>query len=508
VLKNTISIFLLSLCFLKIPLLAGIAHDSTSRIDFDLAFKSDIGDSVVAKVGDKIITAREFLAGYEFGPAFVKREENSKNAYLEYMIDEKLLALKGYSEKIDTAEQAKNLLRAISNDITTDQMFMDDIFNKIKIPNAKIKKGVEEEQISYQLKWIFAPDETRLRLFTSKLNRGLSFDSVFNFQLKLDSVFADSRSMQVDKFNLYWRNPQFAKAVDTLKLGEVSKPVKGPDGFYIVKLVDVWKNLIVGKAEYEKDAKNVEFMLKKEEADKISDRYVHGLMLKHNPVIQGKTFSVLRSYLGSYYLPEKKYKKWGLYKRLKQEFNKLKTQDLRGLTLVAMNSDSLSISNFIYWFKPRENYLKFNENDFNSFSASIESMIWQMVRDDLLVQLAFSKGYQDGEVIKQQIGWWEDKIVYSIVRDQIANSVGLEIENPSSLKPKNDNKQKEFKKKMQHALLKLKEKYHVVINHKILNSLIVHDADNPKALDFYIIKRGGTYPHPAFPSIDFRWQTW
>lgn len=490
-----------------IPVLARTTlPDSTSEIGFDLAFKSDVGDSIVARVGNKVITAREFLASYEFGPAFAKREKNSKSVFLKYMIDEKLLALRGYSENLDTTERAKELLNAITGDISTDQMFMDDIFNKVKVSKKKIENGISEKQFSYQIKWIYAPNKQRLHLYTTILKTGIPFDSVFNIQLKIDSVTADTRTMQVDKFDLRWRNPQFASVVDTMKIGQVSNPVRGPDGYYIVKLVDTWKNMIVGEAEHEKEAKNVEFMLKKEKADKISNKFIHTMMMRHNPVIQGKAFDILRSYLGGYYLPKEEYNKWNLDVRLKKELKELKTKDYKNLALVRMNSDSVTISEFIHWFRPRDNYEKFNEESFNSFSASIESMIWEMVRDKYLVDLAYEKGYQNKNIIKQQANWWRDKIVYSIVRDRIANSVGLAIENPSSLKA--ENKQKLLKAKLLHAITSLREKYHVVINKKLLNSLKVQDSDDPRAIDFYIIKRGGIYTHPAYPTIDYRWQTW
>jgi len=48
---------------------------------------------VVATVGPIEITAQEFLLSYEFGPAFTKRRKESRQRYLEFMVNEKLLAL-------------------------------------------------------------------------------------------------------------------------------------------------------------------------------------------------------------------------------------------------------------------------------------------------------------------------------------------------------------------------------------------------------------------------------
>ena len=61
---------------------------------------SSQGDLILANAGDKKITVREFLYGYEFGPAFPKKVKNSKEVYLNYLINEKLLASEGYARNM------------------------------------------------------------------------------------------------------------------------------------------------------------------------------------------------------------------------------------------------------------------------------------------------------------------------------------------------------------------------------------------------------------------------
>jgi hypothetical protein len=231
-----IQVFLLN-C---ICLYAGPNGNKTSKINFDTAYNTQKGNTVLAKVGNKKITVREFLAGYEFGPSFVKRGKNSKKNYLKYMIDEKLLALDGYSQGYQDSAEVKKLLEAIEGDLATNRMFYKDIFNKIKIPDSAINKAVAEKQITYSVRWLFAPTEDSLNYYLAGLNKGIPFDSLFKEQLK-DSVYKDQRSMRISKFKLSLRNTPMLNVVDTLKAGAVSAPVKGPDGWYIVKLSNIWK---------------------------------------------------------------------------------------------------------------------------------------------------------------------------------------------------------------------------------------------------------------------------
>ena len=506
--KNAIHILIVItviINFCAVPF-AVAKEDTLKTIDYNTAYKTSAGNKVLAKVGDKNITVREFLTSYEYGPAFTKREKDSKSRYLNYMINEKLLALYGYSEKVDTSNQVNSVLSAITGDIASDEMFMNEIFNKIVVPKKELDSALVQKGINYDIRWLYARNEKMLSAYQQQLKSGVTFDSLFSLQLLNDSVHADQRSMKVDMFKLQNENPFLAKVVDTLKVNEISAPIKAPDGYYIIKVDDIWKKLILTETERNKELHDAGLVIKRNKSDGISDSYVQKLMLAHNPVIQGKAFDILRSYMGGFVLPKEKYTEWKLGERLSKELDSLKGENYGGMGLVSLTKGAISIDDFIYWYKLRDAYLKFDENDFNGFSASLEKMIWRMVRDHLLVASAYAKGYQNKPIVKQQSQWWKDKIVYAVVRDQLANSVGLNIESPSSIKMAD--KDQELTSKILHKIIELKRKYKIQINENVLKEIRVQDSDDPRAVDYYMVKKGGTYPHPAFPSIDFSWQSW
>ncbi len=512
--STTRSFLRFSLIVLLAGLFQGFSSENkskTKRIDFDTAYKTPIGNTVLAKVGNKKITVREFLCGYEFGPAFVKRDEDSRRQYLKYMIDEKLLALDGYKKGYADSSRVKDLLNAIEGDLASKEMYRNDILKQVKIPNDMLKRAIEESKFTYQLKWIYAPSKDSMSFYVDELGKGVPFDSLFKMQLK-DSIYADQRSLKETKFKLRMLNLAMFKDVDNMKVGDMTEPIKGPDGWYIVKLVDVWKDLITTQTQFEKEAYDAREALTMEIADTISDKYVRAMMLEHNPVIQARAFDILRSYMGNFVLPEKKFNDWKLDARMESEvahYDSLKSQDFRKLTLVTLTDGNISLGDFVGWYKMRDEYLKFDESGFNPFSASLEQMIWQMVRDRLLVQRAYSRGYQNSDLVRQQTDWWEDKIVYAVVRDQIAKSVGLDIELPPSVKAKHtEDKNQEMITKVFRTLQKLKKEYKVEINENVLNEIEVQDKKDPRAIDVYMVRKGGTFPHPVYPSIDYSWQEW
>jgi hypothetical protein len=59
-----------------------------------------------------------------------------------------------------------------------------------------------------------------------------------------------------------------------------------------------------------------------------------------------------------------------------------------------------------------------------------------------------------------------------------------------------------------HRLAGLKQSNPVVVYGELLERIPVDAANDPRAISVYTVKKGGTFPHPAFPSIDPAWQRW
>ncbi len=427
------------------------------------------------------------------------------------MINEKLIALKGYSLGFDDSMHVTELLNAIKGDLSTGEMYNDDILKNIKVTKQELDKASAEKQINYNIKWLFSPNEDSLSFFVSKLKKGIKFDSLFNLQLN-DSVFKDERSMEIDKFKLKDKNPELSKIIDTMKVGNVSSVVKAGDGFYIFKLDDIWKNMVATQSELAEDKADAEEVIKKEKMDHESDIYVNSLLKSETPLIKGNAFAIVRSYLGGYELSKEKYDEWKLDSRLQEQIKKLniKRNNYGKLPLVTLKDTVLNIDDFINWYRMRSQFIKLDKEDFNKFSASIESNIWQMVRDNLLMKRAYARGYQNKESVKQQLQWWKDKIVYAVMRDKIINSIKLDDSesNTSKLPKPSEKKDMEITEKILHEVLALKQKIKIKINEELLNKIFVEDSNDPKTIDLYIVKKGGIFPHPAYPTIDMLWRNW
>lgn len=489
------------------------------------------GTAAVADVGGIKITAEEFLNSYEYGPAFVKREKDSQKHYLDLMIYEKLLAKEGYSKGLDTAGDLQEMLSDIKGDLASEQMYRRDIWNKIKISKAAIESGIEKSLITYNIRWIYRKTLEEISDDFSGIKSGIPFDSVFNAQLN-ETITYDLRSMETNAFKLSRNNPALMTIVDSMKAGGLSGPVKTSDGFYIVRLDNVWKNMTVTETEYEKMKYDVETVLFRDKADSLSDIYVQKMMKKEHPVIGRLAFNMLKAVLSKKILTPEEYASWDMLKNIRPfepGFDPADPAHWIDNKLVDLKSGTLTLRDYLRWYRTREPYIKFNKTSHQAFFQSLEQTVWRMVRDRLLTAEAEKRKFDRSEDVKRQVKWWQDKLVFSKMKLELAAGIKLDSSAVSNYYEKNlrqyrDDKgvQKpfsevknivrddlyafEYTKKLINSVLALKERTKITINSSVLNSLQIDISNDPKAIDVYTVKNGGTFMRQAFPVIDYEWQ--
>ena len=138
---------------------------------------------IVATVGGEGITAQEFLLSYEFGPAFAKREKDSRARYLDFMINEKLLARDARDHGLLRSPRVVRSLQVLEGDMATEELYKDDVLSRVKLTPAEIARGVRDEQVHYALAWLFAPDTATASALASSVADGTPFDTLLARQL-------------------------------------------------------------------------------------------------------------------------------------------------------------------------------------------------------------------------------------------------------------------------------------------------------------------------------------
>ena len=513
-----------------LALVASASH-ARAQVNRDVKTQYPVTDpkyasAVVARIGDLKITSQQFLISYEFGPAFVKRQKDSKRRFLEFMIYEKLLALDAYSRGVESSTRVAEALAEIEGDLATEELYKDDILSKVTVSEREIDNTIRRQQSHISLQWLYAATKEQMQRYNGLLHVGVAFDSLFALQVK-DSVTRDDRSLETTRFKLEQTNPDLARVVDTLNAARTSAPVKGPDGWYIIKIVDGWRDVLPTESAEMKLRDDAQRAVVKQKSDSLSDQYIRRMMLEQDPVIVRTTFDVVQAYVGKKFLSRKVY----------HELNNAKVIDVANIEqhernpLVRLKQGDITLKDFLAWFRAREAYMHPVTSSPQSFFVWFQQMVWRMIRDRLLVERAHVRQLEKREIVQSQKKWWEEKILYEIEKSSIADSINtddLTLQKfyhdheqhyrsaegaPVPFERVREEVQKDFfsselTKRLFHRILTLKKKYDVEIREEILRDLPVDAENQPRAIDVYAVKKGGTFPRPAFPTIDYQWQAW
>lgn len=486
-------------------------------------------DAVIARVGPSRITVSEFFLTSLFGPAFVKRRPDTRRRILEYMINEKLLALGARGREKDP--RVVSNLAALEGDMATEELYKDDVLKTVRVSEGEIAKAVAQEKTSIALRWLYRRDRSGAAEAARSVRSGDSFDSLFQKELADSGVAADDRMMKATLFQLARRNPPMAALAESLRAGVPSHPVEGPDGFYIVRIDSHAVRALSTQSAEAETRSDVRRALTKMKADSLSDLYVRRRMLEADPVIQRPVFNLLRAYLGSRVLSLDRFKAFGLTRDLEEGTDYRQIDRYGSRPLARLRGGKVTLGEFLRWYRLREENMNFRKTSPQAFFLSVEDAVWRMIRDRLLVDAALRRGMQNRPAVIHQKRWWRDKLLYQVAKDSIMRTIGWTDstlrayyaehsrsfrDSSGAVRPFEEVKEDvlrewydlELKSRVLHTLNRLKRRFAVTIDEEALRGIPLDAENDPRAIDVYTVKKGGTFPHPAFPTIDHFWQTW
>jgi len=523
--------------FLVILLIVALAPPANSQRIREFSSYSSLLDPkldkvTVATVGPWTISASEFMLSYEYGPAFVKREKDSRRHYLTFMAYEKLLALDARDRGLASWLDLQRQVEEIEADLATEELYKEDVLPKANVGDEQIALGVEQNRVHLTVRWIFTPSAERIDEQVRMMKAGVTFDSLYALQLQ-GGVKPEDRALETTKFKLRMKNPMFASIIDTMHAAAVSLPVHGPDGWYVVKVADAWMNPTVTQSEEAKMREDVKRSLKQRLADSLSDDYVQRMIVAQQPTIVRESFNAIQAYLGRKFLSKEKFDEWGLASRkgAKELKDVSRLDTIASRVLVQMKKKNLNVRTFLDWYRMREPYIKLTLTSQQGFFQSVEGIIWRMVRDRLLTDRAFERRLQNRTSVRRQKEWWKEKFLYLANKDRIADTIKDSLpllrkyyeengrnfcDTTGTVRPFEEVREDvwreyysfELTRRLLHEIHRLKQKYGVAIDELALKKVVLDIENDPKAIDVYTVKKGGIYPRTAFPTIDFDWQSW
>lgn len=211
-------------------------------------------DVLVARVGSKSITLREFENEFAKGKnaeSIKKSSIEDKKIFLDGIIDRQLKIIDAYQNHLDTSKKIVDQVNARSSGLMFNRLIEREVIQKI-IPESEIKGYYEKANKEVKIKQILikfnpnSPEQKQKSLSRAK-KTVQRLKNQENFEKLANDISEDINTAKKggDKGYLKWgptslENPVYVAAF-SMKNNEISDPIETPNGYYIIKVVDIKK---------------------------------------------------------------------------------------------------------------------------------------------------------------------------------------------------------------------------------------------------------------------------
>jgi hypothetical protein len=512
------------LFFRCLLLLAAIYFISTG---YSCSEKTQVQDKIiVAKVGKSEISLEDFRLDYEFGFSHLKTGPNRKLAYLDKMIDEKLLATKGYKLNLDKSERVQRLAKELQDELAIEQVFKDNVQAKVRISDQEIVEAINKAKVSWKLRYWWEPGKEFAESVCAFMRQHGYAETVEKILSNNPEINLKPGEFETPYMTWLDVAPELLAQIENLAIGEISDPVEMDQGYYIFQVVDIRRQPVT-EYEYKDKADTFRKILRARKEQELNAQFIASLMIPKNVTTKGDAFSLLSRNLFEWYKNGDRSE--DLYKAIADSRNEQAClQEIRkslDKVLVTFEKDSWTIRDFLKRFNPREIKVT-DKTDLNVFQSNFNDQIALTVRDYFLLKQGHKDRVERRPVVQMEIKRWKDKWVYQELRNQLTKSIAVSEddarayfeEHPSRFRIGPDDhplyeKNMELAKRyaahdQELQLLKsetenLKKQYAVVINRAVLDTLSTIEFEKSRSASVQIFKRSTN--RMAYPVVDPSW---
>ena len=473
-----------------------------------------LSDIVVARIGDVTISGREFFTSYEMGPAFVKRHatDNPRLDHLDFMIKEKVMALRGMSERMHEQPDVRQVLEEIRLDRAVEEMYKDDVLSQVEVSDKELEQAVEEASIQVWFRYIRTESNEEGQQVQARLQAGDSFDS-------LSVASHDPRTQDpINFWQLKQQDATFADYLTNLGVGEVSPLFETPNGVFIAQVDRVYRDPFLSSTQQAEQGRKLEKQIRQLKADSIAYAYAAIRMEEANPVIKREAFNQLFEFFegltvdGSRDVDGMLLGNWpgGLDRSGLEETS---------IELLVTEDGTFTVSDFLDWYDLRRFPVEGATPE--QRANRLKSIIWRMLRDRLLGIEAREREYTQQSLVEEEVRWWAEKLVYWESREQLLADVvpseeevqRLLNESPHRYRDKDPgkNQKKAFRDAYTLAERRVlieffsRDQTQIDVDTLALLSVPINTDRLAKPVELVAFKKEGTFPRIAYPTIDRVW---
>ena len=395
---------------------------------------------IVARIGNNIITANEFKARYEFTPQVNKKNRNenkSREEFLYTLIAENLFALQAEKLGLDTTQEMLSTFQPLKKMYIRDALYKEEIKNKIKLNKEKITEGLKFAKEKRMVDYIYTLNESKIKKAYKLLSSNPNFDSLVTLLDKDLEYVTKPYEVTFGKMNI-----EAEKAIYNLKLNEITKPIKSPEGWYIFRLLKI--EPIIYKTVDQK-IELVKKIIKNRTEDSLYNNYREKFLKGKHISTSGTLFWYLAKNLQKVISEIKKNNKIENGKKIivtSEDFLRLKKSlnpDSLKKVFIQIPNYPLTLEDFLNDFK-FEGFYTFTTK-LKIISEQLSSRVKRQIELELFTQKGYRKGLESLNEVKTETNIWKKNYLATLYKKNFIKNEKLTNEDIKKYFDKNSKNQ-------------------------------------------------------------------
>jgi len=361
-------------------------------------------DQILATVGNHVITMDDFKVRYEDYLIYSGVQDDIPLRYsiLNNMINEVLLHNFDDNSKIYNDSQYQKEIQWAKNEVILAYLKDREIYAKISVSDSELHEAFRRSNIKLEVRHLYAPTEQAADHLYELLQIGVDFKTL------AQQVFTDSLLRKSGGYLGYisWgtTDPNFEDAAYSLKVGEISKPVKTAQGYSIIKLENKIANPVMTEYEFNNMKPKLERAVKISKKTPYENAYLEKIFGSNTIKFNDKSIEDI--------------------------FNDLEKS---GYSVIELNNNSTSTLYFCVNYGGKkygkyeiENLLyetpKYNLEKLQNVK-SVETAILALLMQEKLLSIAKEKGYDKNINVTTKFNQLANNIFLNYKRNEILNTI-------------------------------------------------------------------------------------
>ncbi|MBK7979190.1 MAG: hypothetical protein IPK06_04085 [Ignavibacteriae bacterium] len=487
-------------------------------------------DQIIAKVGDKIITADEFKSSYEFSLKTLRLGPNPRKQYLDYMINELLISNEGYAQGFNKSKYVSDRMKNRTENNLLESFYLKHVHAKVKVPDEKVEDALKKASVKFRLLIYPTPSLQKAAEVYDQASLSNLGDYIDKQIKKLEVKNVKRENFESDWMDYMEMPPEMFAYIQNLEMGKPSEPVPFNNGYAIFQVIEIKREAIkTDELKYGAKRKKMYVRLYNVESDKIVHKVMDSLLTPLDIRLSNSTIDQMLKPMMEW-IDAGVTKKGSIVKNLQQTSDTSKNylKQLKKLLpqkLYSSVDGTTTVEDYLnYMNYHRKNIIE--SKDLNDLKNRLITEIGTMIKNKKFIDIAKNEGFLDSSKVKNDLEIWEEKWTYDVFRDHLVQSINVTDEEMKSyfkhrwkelpISDVDTTKFYKYKDDVYNAILfekhkaiidkdleEFKKKYDVWINYDLLNKLQLNDTNKSNETSVLVIKNfTGEF---LVPTVDTKW---